>query len=99
MAILRPTKSRAGYRVRWKEHGIPRQRTCRTLEEARLVSAEKTLARRRVSPLVKWPNVRLGDYADRWLNEIEVAPKTRASYAENLSGYIKPALGQFRVRD
>src|SRR5262249_2419216 len=99
MAILKPKQRRGVYRVRWKESGIPRQQTCRTLEEARNIAAEKTLARRQASPPVTRPNIRLREYADEWLDEITVSEKTKTSYRENLDTYILPVLGSKKVRD
>jgi DNA-binding transcriptional ArsR family regulator len=40
----------------------------------------------------------LKDYAAQWLQSIDVAPKTRACYAESLKTYILPVLGPLIVR-
>ena len=88
-----------GYRVRWRERGILRQQTCRTKEEATFLNASKMLNRRQAAPPVNQRNILLNDFAPRWLEQLSVATKTRSSYAENFGIYIKPTLGNLKIRD
>lgn len=91
-------KRRSRYRVRWRENGILRQKTCRTLEEARTVEADKILKSRQAAPPVQQPNIKLKAYAAQWLKQIDVARQTKASYTKNLDKYILPVLGTLKVR-
>jgi integrase len=95
-----------GYRVRWREHGDLRQKTCSTNEEARRLNARKVLKhrggqrRRPVEPL----NIEVKDFAPQWLERkrLDVQPKTFASYQETVKRYILKegiGIGALRVRD
>ena len=46
-----------GYRVRWREHGVLRQRTFRTWNEARIFDGEQKAAKRQAQPPVDEPNM------------------------------------------
>src|SRR5262245_60592033 len=87
------------YRVRWREHGLLRQRTCASYEAARRLNAQKVLKKRggqgRGRPETPL-NVSVKDYAEQWLvrEKLRVAPKTYASFAETIGRYIvRPGVG------
>jgi integrase len=96
-----------GYRVRWREHRVLRQRTCPNYEAARRLDAQKVLKKRggqgRGRPETPL-NVSVKDYAAQWLDRerVRVAPKTHASFAETVKRYIVKegvGIGTLRVRD
>jgi integrase len=96
--ILKPDAIHTHYRVRWREGARLRQETVASYEAATLLDAKKKVARGQASPPVNQPNIRLAEYAAEWLKQIDVAPKTKVSYAESLSTYILPVLGALKVR-
>jgi integrase len=91
---------RAVYRVRWRENGILVQRTCHSLEAARVLDAQRVLRRQQASPPVsqKRRNTTLAVFADQWLAQLDVTAKTRSSYREMLHTYIVPVLGSWKIR-
>src|SRR5438093_6146602 len=96
--ILKPDARHAHYRVRWREGTEIRQQTCTSFEEATILDGQKKAARGQALPPVTQRNIRLSEYAAQWLDQLDVAPQTKASYTENLNAYILPVLGALKVR-
>jgi len=81
--------------------GIRRWVSCRTKQKADEVLAESISDSRQGGqrPDVD-SNITVERYADAWLEQVAVniAPKTLASYSDNVRLHIKPALGAMKVR-
>ena len=84
------------YVVRYRDHdGRQRQRTCRTLEEAKSVRAKVTLNPAAGSPR-SGPTVE--EYATEWLDAlVAVRAATAIEYRRDLEKYILPKIGRVRI--
>src|SRR6266508_4102176 len=84
------------YVVRYRDHsGRQRQKTCRTLDEAKRVRAKVTLNPAAGSPR-SGPTV--AEYADDWLSMLAgVRPATAIEYRRDLETYVLPRIGGVRI--
>lgn len=89
-------QSPSGYVVRYRDHsGHQRQRTCKTLDEAKTVRAKVTLNPATGSPR-SGPTVE--DYATQWLDMlVAVRAATAFEYRRDLEKYILPKIGRVRM--
>ena len=85
-----------GYVVRYRDGGgRQRQKTCRTLDEAKRFRAKATLNPSTVSPR-SGPTIRA--YADEWLSMLgSVRPSTAIEYRRDLEKYVLPRIGSIRM--
>jgi hypothetical protein len=98
----------SGYKVRWREHGVLRQQTVGSWDEARKLDAKKVLkpwgGQRRVPMPSRDRDMTVADYVDdRWLDWLAVArrvqPRTLSSYRQLAQLYLLPVIGRLRIRD
>src|SRR6266545_2399018 len=84
------------YVVRYRDHsGRQRQRTCRTLDEAKRLRAKVTLNPAAGTPR-SGPTV--SEYAEEWLGMlVGVRPGTAIEYRRDLEAYILPRIGGVRM--
>lgn len=84
------------YVVRYRDHsGRQRQRTCRTLDEAKRVRARATLNPATGTPR-SGPTV--SEYSEEWLAMLAgVRPATAKEYRRDLETYILPRIGGIRM--
>jgi integrase len=81
--------------------GVRRWVTLRTKREAEDALARIIPESRQAAPRVVDRDITLGDYAERWLAQLEteIKPRTLESYRNNLELHVLPAFGRFRLRD
>jgi integrase len=86
----------SSYIVRYRDvSGRQRQKTCRTLDEAKRFRAKVTLNPGAGSPR-SGPTV--AEYADEWLSMLAgVRPATAVEYRRDLEAYVLPRLGGVRI--
>jgi integrase len=86
----------SSYIVRYRDaSGRQRQKTCRTLDEAKRFRAKVTLNPAAGSPR-SGPTV--AEYADEWLSMLAgVRPATAVEYRRDLEAYVLPRLGGVRI--
>lgn len=82
--------------MRYRDHSArQRQKTCRTLEEAKRFRAKVTLNPAAGSPR-SGPTV--SEYADEWLGMLAgVRPATATEYRRDLTKYVLPRIGSVRL--
>lgn len=84
------------YVVRYRDHsGRQRQRTCRTLDEAKRLRAKVIL-----NPAASTPRSgpTVSEYAEEWLGMlVGVRPGTAIEYRRDLERYILPRIGAVRM--
>jgi integrase len=84
------------YVIRYRDQGgRQRQKTCRTLDEAKRFRAKVTLNPAAGSPR-SGPTV--AEYAEEWLSMlVAVRPATAAEYRRDLGTYVLPRIGRVRI--
>lgn len=88
-----------------KEHKAPTTYTAKMDAEGWLVQERRLIEREEWTPpaeravVKKVAGVTLREYADAWLENKDLTPKTRALYRELLTGRIYPGLGDMRMAD
>jgi integrase len=89
-------ETESSYIVRYRDvSGRQRQKTCRTLDEAKRFRAKVTLNPAAGSPR-SGPTV--AEYADEWLSMLAgVRPATAVEYRRDLEAYVLPRLGGVRI--
>ena len=86
----------SSYIVRYRDvSGRQRQKTCRTLDEAKRFRAKVTLNPAAGSPR---SGLTVAEYADEWLSMLAgVRPATAVEYRRDLEAYVLPRLGGVRI--
>src|ERR671918_2616264 len=86
----------ARYVVRYRDgSGRQRQRSCRTLEEAKRFRAKVTLNPATATPR-SGPTV--AEYAEEWLGAlVGLRPGTAMEYRHDLGVYVLPRIGKVRI--
>jgi integrase len=89
-------ETRESYVVRYRDQsGRQRQKTCRTLDEAKRFRAKVTLNPAAGSPR-SGPTV--SEYAEEWLDMLAgVRPSTGIEYRRDLETYVLPHIGGLRI--
>ena len=89
-------EAEATYIVRYRDHGgRQRQKTCRTLDEAKRFRAKVTLNPAAGAPR-SGPTV--SEYANEWLGMLAgVRPATASEYRRDLETYVLPRIGASRM--
>src|SRR5262245_9676746 len=100
--VVKPRKDRGKPQVIWFEaNGRERRRVFDTEEKAHAFAAQKSKEIAIGASPVPNRDICLRPYAEAWLESRtgEIAPRTFATYRENLTRYVLPALGHLRVRE
>jgi integrase len=80
--------------------GIRHWKTCTTKREAEDFLSKAIPETRQWTRLAVDPNITLGEYADRWLNQIKptIKPRTHTRYEELWRVHLKPTFEDMQVR-
>jgi len=84
----------------WREGGKQRWQTFDSKGEAEEHESKMHLAtRQKRGPAMHAPTITIADLAAKWIEVIDVRPRTREGYRTTLRMHVLPALGAMKVRD